>query len=81
MREKALKILEALGGKDNITYIDGCITRIRATVKDPSLVDERKLKAAGAIGGILKMGTGIQVVVGTYAEIIATEISKIMKEG
>ncbi len=79
MREKALKFLEALGGKENIKEIDGCITRMRTTVVDPSKVDDRKLRAAGAIG-VLRMGTGIQVVVGTYAELIATEINKIMRE-
>jgi len=79
MREKALKFLEALGGKENITEIDGCITRMRTTVVDPKKVDDRKLRAAGAIG-VLKMGTGIQIVVGTYAELIATEINKIMRE-
>jgi PTS system N-acetylglucosamine-specific IIB component len=75
-----LKIIEGLGGIQNIKDCEGCITRIRCTVVDPKLVDEKKLKAAGAVG-VMKMGTGVQVVVGTYAELIGTEMNKIRKGG
>ena len=36
----AEQILAALGGADNIIEIEPCITRLRAEVEDPSLVDE-----------------------------------------
>ncbi|MFN3928814.1 MAG: PTS transporter subunit EIIB, partial [Thermoflexus sp.] len=34
MRDKALRYIEALGGRENIREIDGCITRLRATLAD-----------------------------------------------
>lgn len=76
---KAAEILEALGGKPNIESIDACITRIRLTAKDVSLVDEARLKAIGATG-IMKMGgNNIQVIVGTVADPLVTHIKSLMK--
>ena len=40
-------ILEGLGGKNNITSIDNCITRLRLEIKDYTLVDEKKIKSSG----------------------------------
>ncbi|MFI5685707.1 glucose PTS transporter subunit EIIB [Streptomyces sp. NPDC051636] len=77
MASKAEKIVAGLGGIDNIEEIEGCITRLRTEVADPSLVDETALKAAGA-HGVVKMGTAIQVVIGTDADPIAAEIEDMM---
>ncbi|MEV5511185.1 PTS glucose/sucrose transporter subunit IIB [Streptomyces orinoci] len=77
MASKAEKIVAGLGGIDNIEEIEGCITRLRTEVADPSLVDEAALKAAGA-HGVVKMGTAIQVVIGTDADPIAGEIEDMM---
>ena len=43
-------ILEALGGADNIVSLDNCITRLRLSVKDMSLVNVQALKDNRAIG-------------------------------
>ncbi|WP_267245979.1 PTS glucose/sucrose transporter subunit IIB [Streptomyces sp. PR69] len=77
MASKAEKIVAGLGGIDNIEEIEGCITRLRTEVNDPSLVDEAALKAAGA-HGVVKMGTAIQVVIGTDADPIAADIEDMM---
>ncbi|MGT9448259.1 PTS transporter subunit EIIB [Escherichia coli] len=37
-------MLEALGGADNIVSLDNCITRLRLSVKDMSLVNVQALK-------------------------------------
>lgn len=81
MREKALLYIEALGGRENIREIDGCITRLRVTLVDPSKLDEAKLRAAGMIGKPVRLGNGVQIVVGTHAELIATEINRILRGG
>ncbi len=78
MQDKAKRVIEGLGGLPNIKDCEGCITRIRCTVADPKLVNDKVLKTAGAIA-VMKMGTGIQVVIGTYADLIAGEINKIRK--
>ncbi|MDQ0991147.1 PTS glucose/sucrose transporter subunit IIB [Streptomyces sp. V3I7] len=77
MASKAEKIVAGLGGIDNIEEIEGCITRLRTEVADPSLVDESALKAAGA-HGVVRFGHAVQVVIGTDADPIAAEIEDLM---
>jgi len=77
MASKAEKIVAGLGGIDNIEEVEGCITRLRTEVVDAAKVDEAALKAAGA-HGVVKMGTAIQVVIGTDADPIAAEIEDMM---
>ena len=72
--ELARQYLEVLGGQDNLVTIDACITRLRLTLKDRSIVDGRKLKALGA-AGVVKLGEqNLQVILGPLAEIIAGEM-------
>lgn len=70
---KAEQILAALGGDENIIDLEPCITRLRVEVKDGSLVDEAALKATGAFG-VMRSGTVVQVVVGTEADTLASDI-------
>lgn len=75
---KAAKVLEALGGSENIDAIDACITRLRLTVNDTSKVDKSRLKSLGAAGTMDAGGGNIQVVFGTEAEMLKDEIKKLM---
>jgi len=77
MSTQAEQIVAGLGGADNIEEIEPCITRLRTEVKDASLVDEKALKAAGA-HGVMRSGTVIQVVVGTQADTIASDIEDLL---
>ncbi len=81
IEEKARLFVEALGGKENIVDVEGCITRLRGTLKDPSKIDMKKMMTLGVIGRPMVIGTGVQIVVGTYAELIGTAMNKIMKTG
>ena len=77
--EVAAIILEGLGGKDNVTSIDNCITRLRLEVKDQALVDEKVIKSAGVSGVIRPGKTSVQVVVGTKVQFVADEFKKLCK--
>jgi glucose-like phosphotransferase system IIB component len=79
IHELALGYIEALGQAENIDFIEGCITRLRGTLVDSQKVNARKLRQLGAVGRPMIMGKGIQVVVGTYAELIGSEMNKIMR--
>lgn len=72
----AMHYVEALGGMHNLKSIDACITRLRLVVKDPSVVNEAKIKALGASGIIKPSADSIQIVVGTKAEIIAGKMKQ-----
>jgi PTS system glucose-specific IIC component len=78
--EKASKVLEAIGGADNIEILDACITRLRLTLKDTSKVEHGTLKALGA-AGVMTAGKSVQVIFGTEAERIKDDIKKIIANG
>ncbi|TVY08702.1 glucose PTS transporter subunit IIA [Paenibacillus cremeus] len=69
-------ILQALGGKENIKNIEACITRLRLTLVNDRLLDITALKHLGAAGVIRLGGGNVQVVFGTYSELIREEIIK-----
>ncbi|MGF1699102.1 N-acetylglucosamine-specific PTS transporter subunit IIBC [Photobacterium makurazakiensis] len=74
--ELAQQYVKALGGHENLENIDACITRLRLTLKDSSLADEKQLKALGAMG-VVKLGSNnLQVILGPLAEIVAGEMKK-----
>lgn len=75
--ELAAQYVTALGGRDNLVVIDACITRLRLTLKDRSLIREVDLKALGAMG-VVKIGdNNLQVIIGPQAESIAERIKAV----
>lgn len=75
---KAAKVLANIGGPENITSIDACITRLRLVVKDDKAVKDSELKKLGA-SGVMRLGQGtVQVVFGPQAESIKDDIKKLL---
>jgi PTS system N-acetylglucosamine-specific IIC component len=74
----AREVLSALGGKENVQSVEGCITRLRLFVVDPDQIDEARLKSLGA-SGVIKRGKIAQVVMGTQSDRIASRMKSIMK--
>lgn len=70
--------LEALGGKANIVSLDNCITRLRIEVKDKKLVNDAKIKAAGAVNVIHMGAASLQIVIGTKVQFVADEMHKLL---
>ena len=70
-------ILEGVGGKDNVTSIDNCITRLRLEVKDRLLVDEKVIKSSGASGVIRPGKTSVQVIIGPKVQFVHDEFKKL----
>ena len=77
--EVAKAVLAGCGGKENITSIDNCITRLRLEVKDTTKVNEKAIKAAGAAGVIRPGKTSVQVIIGTQVQFVADEFKKLCK--
>ena len=76
--EQCIKIIELLGGKENIDDVDACMTRLRVTVKNKDLVgDEKAWKAAGALGLIIK-DKGVQAIYGPKADVLKSNIQDIL---
>lgn len=75
---QAERIIALLGGRENITLVDACMTRLRVTVKDPNKVaDLPAWKAEGALG-LLKKDNGIQAVYGPKADVLKSDINDIL---
>ncbi len=75
---QAERIIGLLGGRENITLVDACMTRLRVTVKDPGKVAEiAAWKAEGALG-LLKKDNGIQAVYGPKADVLKSDINDIL---
>ena len=75
---QAERIIALLGGRENITLVDACMTRLRVTVKDLSKVAElAEWKAEGALG-LIKKDNGIQAVYGPKADVLKSDINDIL---
>lgn len=72
------RIIALLGGRENITLVDSCMTRLRITVKDPDRVaDADAWRAEGALS-VLKKGNGVQAVYGPKADVLKSDINDIL---
>ena len=74
----ATAVLEGVGGKDNVTGLDYCATRLRFEVKDSTNVKEKEIKAAGAAGVIRPSKTTCQVVIGPKVQFVYDEVKKLL---
>ena len=74
----ATAVLEGVGGKDNVTGLDYCATRLRFEVKDSTNVKEKEIKAAGAAGVIRPSKTTCQVIIGPKVQFVYDEVKKLM---
>jgi PTS system N-acetylglucosamine-specific IIC component len=75
--ELAKEYLAALGGKDNLTDISSCITRLRLGIVNRSIIDDSKLKALGAKAVVNVGAANLQVILGPQAESIATQMKSL----
>lgn len=76
--ELAVKIIDLLGGRENIEDVDACMTRLRVTVKDTAVVaDEKTWKSHKALGLIVK-NKGVQAIYGPKADVLKSNIQDIL---
>ena len=70
-------VLEAIGGKENISHLDACITRLRISVNDIEGVDKERLKKLGA-AGVMEVGNNIQAIFGPKSDTLKGQIQDII---
>jgi len=76
---RSAAIVMGMGGRNNITSVDCCATRLRCSIADSSLVDEKLLKSTGAVGVIVK-GQGIQIIYGPQVTVIKSDLEAYLAE-
>lgn len=74
--EKAQQILGFVGGKENVTFVAHCVTRLRFTLKDESLVNQEAIKAILGILGCQFTNSQFQVIVGPSVNRVYEEVIK-----
>jgi len=76
----AKKIMENIGGKENVISNDHCMTRLRLELKDVTKVNEEKIKQTGAHGVIKVDKRSVQIVIGPEATTIKREMDKLLDD-
>ena len=76
----AARVLSALGGSDNISNLEACITRLRVIVKNAKNVDQNALKKMGAAGIFHDGSRNFQIVFGTQSDHLKDQIKGLMKD-
>ncbi|MEH7334994.1 sucrose-specific PTS transporter subunit IIBC [Neobacillus drentensis] len=73
-KNEASKILEALGGKENVSAAAHCATRLRLVLHDEGAVDQGKLDQMDIVKGTFSTGGQYQIIIG------AGTVNKVYKE-
>lgn len=69
-------VVSALGGKENMLSLENCISRLRIDLKDPSLVDQDRLRESGCAGIFFPKDNHIHIVFGPHVEFVRLAIEE-----
>ncbi|EMD5181418.1 PTS transporter subunit EIIB [Klebsiella michiganensis] len=61
------RLIQVFGGEENIVNVDACITRLRVTVNNLSIVDSQALQQQGALGVII-LGQQVHAIFGKQSD-------------
>ena len=75
---QAQQLLEALGGMDNIAEINNCATRLRISVKDPSLLLPDAVFSQAGAHGVVRNKDAIQIVIGLSVSQVRDRMENLM---
>lgn len=79
-RYMAKKLLQNVGGKENVEEVESCVTRLRLELKDGSLINETNIKKTGAKGIVKLSETSIQIIIGTEVNKVAKEFKEMLED-
>lgn len=71
--ETSKKIIEAVGGAENISSAGNCMTRLRLILKDDKKANDEEVQSIRGVKGVMRQG-------GQYQIIIGNEVSNLFKE-
>ena len=75
----AKKILQRVGGAENVTGLVHCMTRLRFNLKDESIVDDEAVKKTKGVMGVMKKGGQYQIIIGNDVGYVYEELNKLGK--
>lgn len=69
------RIIEGLGGGDNLEIVDNCMTRLRVRVKDTNkVVPDSEWRESLEAKGVVRQGNSLQIIYGTQVTMISASI-------
>lgn len=74
------RVLAEIGGIDNLTAVDSCITRLRIEVCDYSKINAEKLEALGCEGIVKIEEKSVQLIFGEKSVVLEKYYNKLKKE-
>ena len=74
---EAQQLLELVGGKDNISMVTHCVTRMRFVLVDPSRADVEKIEALKLVKGTFTQAGQFQVIIGNEVSTFYNEFTSI----
>ncbi|MBQ6222462.1 MAG: PTS transporter subunit EIIC [Solobacterium sp.] len=74
-KQTAAKIIELVGGKENIQAHTHCMTRLRLVLKNVALAKEDELKKVPGIQGVVNKAGQYQIVIGPDVEQLYNELA------
>ncbi|HGF7555617.1 beta-glucoside-specific PTS transporter subunit IIABC [Enterococcus faecium] len=75
-QELASKIVENVGGKENINGLTHCITRLRFKLKNEEKANDEILKNMDGVVTVMRAGGQYQVVIGNHVPVVFEEVIK-----
>ena len=79
-KKLAQDILQLIGGKDNISFVTHCITRLRFNLKDISIVKQDELKNLSGVLGVNDTGAQYQIIIGPNVDNVYKEVFLVLNE-
>lgn len=68
------KIIELVGGKDNVQAVVHCMTRLRFTLKDRSKAKTEEIKKMDGVVDVVSNDVAYQIIVGTHVSEVHSEL-------
>lgn len=73
----AKQLLEAIGGKENISAVSHCATRLRFVLNDPDKADIKKIEDVKSVKGTFTQAGQFQVIIGNEVATFYNEFTRI----
>ena len=74
--ELSNRIIDLIGGKENIGFFTHCMTRLRFNIKDKGLVKTEKIETIPGVLGLQWAGEQLQIIIGPSVDNVYKKICK-----
>jgi beta-glucoside PTS system EIICBA component len=77
LQKIAEDVLKGVGGKDNVSHVTHCMTRLRFNLKDESIPKQEEIKNIPGVVGVMQAGGQYQIIIGQTVEKVYNSLCEI----